>query len=103
MMADDAINLKVTSPCWNVIKSNWKLPGSSEQPGGFFIFYFFRWMAVRAVKTLNTFPQPTVANVTLNPHQSESSPLALLPPSSDQNPIQAIPHSHSPTLRVRTY
>lgn len=54
-------------------------------------------MAVRAVKTLHTFPPPTVANVTLNPHQSERSPLALLPPSPDQNPIQAIPHSHSPT------
>lgn len=38
-MADDAINLKVTSPCWNVIKSNWKLPGSSEQPGGGFFFF----------------------------------------------------------------
>lgn len=40
---EDAINFKVTSPCCNVIISNCKLPSSSEQPGGFFIYLF--WFA----------------------------------------------------------
>lgn len=100
-MADDAINLKVTSPCWNVIKSNWKLPGSSEQPGGVF-FFFFRWMAVRAVKTLPTFPPPNRGKCHVKPTSvRELAPCPLAPP--DQNPIQAIPHSQSPTLRVGIY
>lgn len=83
-MADDAINLKVASPCWIMIKSNRKLPGSSEQPGG-------HSLEVRSVKAQPTLLPPAVANVTLSPHQSERSPLALLaplplPPGKKSNP-----------------
>lgn len=86
---EDDINFKVTTPCWNVIISNWKLPGSKEQPGGLFFFFVF-YSLTRAISMLPTFLPPTVPSVTLNPHLSEHSPLAY-PPTLYIHPPQMPP------------